>query len=831
MHRLRLALVGLVLLGCSGSEGSTPPGGNSGGSTSTGGSGGIAGGTGGGQGDGGPDASSGGTSGTAGSPTGGSGGTSGTGGSGGTTSSCTAGEKKCLGSTAQHCNSSGTWDDQVCSTACIAGDCTACVPGSSDCQGNVPRSCDGTGNWIAGASCSGQTPVCLSGSCVSCSPSSTQCSGTIAQSCNSTGFWQTAQTCPYVCSGGTCIGSCVPTAKKCSGLNVETCDSTGTWQFTQTCPTACNSGSCGSCVNGSTQCNGLDAQSCNASGQWVTTTTCPYVCSSGSCTGSCVPGSTQCSGTTVQTCNSSGQWANGVTCPYVCASGACTGSCVPSSKKCVGNVPQTCDGTGTWQSGATCPFVCSGGSCTGVCVPGSTQCSGSQIQTCDGTGQWGLASSCPAVPGGTSTCSGGTCTFTCSSGYADCTSAAGCETQLGTSANCLACGDQCDNIPGVGLSPCISKGCQWKILATDTSPNVTDLALSTTDVYWSAYDPTVPGWAANINRASKSGSVLTPVWNWTGGPAGALVGDSAEVAWYSGGGASSSGIYKGITTGAGPTFVASVNPSLAVTPAALAMDATYFYWIVRSASGAPDLTCNHGSPPCTCTSGVQGGVSSTVWRAKRTGGAASVLVTVPAFLSSIAINQFGSVFATSYGPWAASGSSCDYYYGEVLSLAPGSYGSLANQVHWPGGNGIPLGDYSIYWPQTLVASGSNLFFSSGPGGVLSQTHYFFKVAGASPASLVSSDSAMVPSGYGGNRVVTDGTSLLWGGSSYGAIRQVLLTNGTSGNLFPGLAPGCATGTGGIVADVSAVYWTQQKSSPASCSGLATPATVMRALIP
>lgn len=447
MHRLRFVLVGLVLLGCSGGEGSTPPGGNSGGSTSTGGSGGIGGGTGGSQSDGGPDASSGGTSGTAGSPTGGSGGTSGTGGSGGTTSVCTPGEKKCLGSTAQHCNSKGTWDDQLCSTACIGGDCTACVPGSSDCQGTVPRSCNATGNWVAGASCSGQTPVCLSGSCVSCSPSSTQCSGTTAQTCNSTGFWQTTQTCPYVCSGGTCIGSCVPTAKKCSGLNVETCDSTGTWQFTQTCPTACNSGSCGSCVNGSTQCNGLDAQSCNASGQWVTTATCPYVCSSGSCTGSCLPGSNQCSGTTVQTCNSSGQWANGVTCPYVCASGACTGSCVPSSKKCVGNVPQTCDSTGTWQSGATCPYVCSGGSCTGVCVPGSTQCLGNSTQTCDATGQWSPPTVCPGAPNAQGVCIGnGTCSFTCNTNHADCDgqTSNGCEANLQTdTANCGVCGKGC----------------------------------------------------------------------------------------------------------------------------------------------------------------------------------------------------------------------------------------------------------------------------------------------------------------------------------------------------------------------------------------------------
>jgi hypothetical protein len=384
--------------------------------------------------------------------------------------------------------------------------------------------------------------------------------------------------------------------------------------------------------------------------------------------------------------------------------------------------------------------------------------------------------------------------------------------------------------PGVGLSPCISKGCQWKILATDPSPGAADLALSTTDVYWSAYDGVAPSAADYVNRVPKSGGVLTPIWNWTGGPAQALVGDSTEVAWYSGGGASSSGIYKGTTAGVGPTFVWSVNPSQAVIPAALAMDATYFYWIVRSASGAPDLTCNHSSPPCTCTSGVQGGVSSTVWRAKRTGGAASVLVTVPAFLSSIAINQFGAVFATSYGPWAASGSSCDYYYGEVLSLAPGFYGTLANQVHWPGGSGVPLGDYSIYWPQTLVASGSNLFFSSSPGG-LNNTHWFFKISGASPATLVSSDYAMVPSGYAGKRVVTDGASLFWGGSSNGVIRQVLLTDGTASNLFPGLAPGCATTTGGIVADVSAVYWTQGKSWPASCSGLATPVTVMRALIP
>jgi alpha-tubulin suppressor-like RCC1 family protein len=167
---------------------------------------------------------------------------------------------------------------------------------------------------------------------------------------------------------------------------------------------------------------------------------------------------------TVQACEApDGYVANGDDCNDVCE------TCLPGGTElCDGALDENCsmgvDEGCACTNGAMRP--CPGGIDTGACVAGTQSCSsgtwggctgsvGAVAETCDGLDNdcdatpdnGAAAASCGSVSRATGVgCSGGSCFVSaCAAGFRDCDGmfANGCESQLGTTAACLACGDAC----------------------------------------------------------------------------------------------------------------------------------------------------------------------------------------------------------------------------------------------------------------------------------------------------------------------------------------------------------------------------------------------------
>jgi hypothetical protein len=157
---------------------------------------------------------------------------------------------------------------------------------------------------------------------------------------------------------------------------------------------------------------------------------------------------------------------------YATAAGDCddTNDAVSptGTERCdMARLDEDCDGTP--NEGCECyageTRVCPGVSDVGACEPGTQRCGddGRWISACEGTvGPMSercdgmdndcdmnvdgpsADGSCPTFPNGRPAClAGGVCGGTCSTGYADCGSGAGCETRLGTTLACTACGHTC----------------------------------------------------------------------------------------------------------------------------------------------------------------------------------------------------------------------------------------------------------------------------------------------------------------------------------------------------------------------------------------------------
>ncbi|GAF95949.1 unnamed protein product, partial [marine sediment metagenome] len=150
--------------------------------------------------------------------------------------------------------------------------------------------------------------------------------------------------------------------------------------------------------------------------------------------------------------------------------------CNPGWGDCDGNVPNGCETQlGTVQNcsvcGDACTYTNASGSCNagtcqmGACDSGWGNCNGTTADGCET--QLGTASNCSdcgdactyAHAGGS--CNSGTCQMgACDSGWGNCNGSTGdgCETQLGTVANCSDCGDACTYANATGV--CSSGTCQ-----------------------------------------------------------------------------------------------------------------------------------------------------------------------------------------------------------------------------------------------------------------------------------------------------------------------------------------------------------------------------------
>ena len=171
-------------------------------------------------------------------------------------------------------------------------------------------------------------------------------------------------------------------------------------------------------------------------------------------------------GTSCATTNASSTSCNGGTCVPIC-----TGkflACGNPQNGCAINTasdPLNCGACNSVCSTAAAAHVsangCSSSTCKPVCAALYADCDSIPSNGCelpvgsDKTNCGGCGVVCGTSAHTTATaCTNGACTPTCAAGWKDCgTAAQGCNVQLGTTSNCLSCGDNC----GTGF--CTAGGC------------------------------------------------------------------------------------------------------------------------------------------------------------------------------------------------------------------------------------------------------------------------------------------------------------------------------------------------------------------------------------
>jgi hypothetical protein len=423
-------------------------------------------------------------------------------------------------------------------------------------------------------------------------------------------------------SGGT--GGSEPTCPtgdtRCNDLDVETCNPEGTaWGFTETCPFVCSGGTCtGICVPNSHQCRGLVPQTCDNTGQWVDSQACPFVCQAGSCSGACAPNSMQCSGSSTETCNANGQWGAPVPCPAPAhANPTCTGngvcgwSCQGGYDNCNGQPgdgceadltsPATCGTCANHCNGAGGTPTCSNGNCGIVCHGQHGNCNNSAADGCEiplGTTSncLGCGDSCSAPAHATAVCTPGGCDFTCSGLWDNCdgNDGNGCEKDVSADAfNCGGCNTSCYG------GTCSAGTCTPGITFVADASNITSVALGTpyavNEVYWTSSN-------GSVNKAPASGGSTTVLA--TGqGVAEAVQTDGLNAIW------SKSDVPKAIRSipigGGSQTDLVTGHG-----PVEMTHDAQYLYW-----------TAETDYDPCYCWDpsntpiykmGIAGGVPVTI---------------------------------------------------------------------------------------------------------------------------------------------------------------------------------------------------------------------------
>jgi len=433
----------------------------------------------------------------------------------------------------------------------------------------------------------------------------------------------------------------------------------------------------------------------------------------------------------VETCGGLA-WAETEVCPFVCQIGACGGVCTPGSTQCSGNYVETCDASGQWQSATSeCPYVCQSGACTGTCVPGTVECVGQDAtRTCNAGGQWDPDEACPVPANSHATCSAGICGSACNAGYADCGGAAdGCETTLGTTSDCLGCGDICDGAPANADNLCDPGGCVWECQATwdDCDGNVAngceqdiwndpldcgvcghscwdgtcsagvcsydiEVVFESTNPTpytetFTTYGPNVY-WIDSINNGdgtytntvyTATDTDPTPVYlgahTDTGlAPGQKLVTNGADLVWFVWNSTGTGfALYTMPTSGGTPTALFP-NQSRSGDSFALAVDDTYAYWV-----NPPN--------PCNCTTD-----RTNVWKVPLTGGSPELVLDFWGHAADLYVDDT-NVHIAGWGNWS---STTGYSNGSVWSF---------DKTGDPVADGFGSG-YKLEEPEHLVSDGT-----------------------------------------------------------------------------------------------------------------------------
>ncbi len=214
---------------------------------------------------------------------------------------------------------------------------------------------------------------------------------------------------------------------------------------------SCTGGTCriNTCNSGWKDCNGVDSDGCETPLDTLSDCgDCDVSCSLAHAGESCSTMSCR-----ITTCDP--LWGD-------CSGGDANGCETPV------NTLTNCGGCGVACSLAHATPTCTTGACRiescdslwGDCVGGHADGCETQLTSTTNCGGCGVA--CTRA-NATATCAGGSCAIdSCNGGYRDCngTDSDGCEIALGTTSNCLDCGDGC-SAPAHATPSCMGSGCAW----------------------------------------------------------------------------------------------------------------------------------------------------------------------------------------------------------------------------------------------------------------------------------------------------------------------------------------------------------------------------------
>jgi hypothetical protein len=409
---------------------------------------------------------------------------------------CPAGSGDCNGDPADACETALTSDVDNCgacgnkcvavnanvacvNSKCVITDCKApyadCTGGFGDgCETNTDTSTTHCGGCNKGCTISNGTPKCDLGSCEvkTCSGTFRDCDGDPKTGCEVNLATSTANC-------GTCGTNC----------NAIYPHATATCALSVCSGPICNNGygDCNSVPGDGCESNVLaDPDNCGGCGKACSTSGSAHVtsnaCSAGQCDPQCAGSYLTCdnnkqngcesdSNTDAANCGACGSVCSTAAAAHVtnnsCSAGDCNPQCAGTYADCDGNGNNGCEvdtsSTRTSCGGCGAPFVCdtsaaahvssndcSGSKCQPVCSGTYKDCDTSRFNGCekdvsaDKNNCGGCGTVCGTQNATATSCSSGSCNPSCSPGWGKCTTPnLGCVTPLGTSTDCLTCGDAC----------------------------------------------------------------------------------------------------------------------------------------------------------------------------------------------------------------------------------------------------------------------------------------------------------------------------------------------------------------------------------------------------
>jgi hypothetical protein len=404
---------------------------------------------------------------------------------------CAPGTAECDGDASNGCETPTTDDPKNCgkckltcaSNYCAGGTCTTmgCEPGTADCNGREDDQCetdlsDVDNCLMCRHKCSDNhgTPSCDKDGCaIACDDGYDDCDADVTNGCeiNLQTDGDHCGTCDTTCKNdhgtteckdGDCVPRCANGFEDCDGNPANGCEQkTDTADHCgacgQTCTPANGSGNCSTsvckvkCSAGYADCDGDPKNGCEAN------LSAPETC--GSCDNRCSAngGKATCVDPTAGTC--------GIKCDAGhadCVNGVADG-CETDTTVSVSN----CGGCGNVCVSSVGTPACADSMCgLSDCTPPNAECVPNDGKKCetnvsnDAANCGGCGMAC-YYKNGKGSCTAAKCHLvSCDTGYEDCNQVDtdGCETALGTTANCRQCGESCTN--DHGTNQCTSNGCQ-----------------------------------------------------------------------------------------------------------------------------------------------------------------------------------------------------------------------------------------------------------------------------------------------------------------------------------------------------------------------------------